>query len=234
MTPYPIVSSLTCSTVTRPTIPRISARPTDLGPMRRTAQSAAAASRGPRGVDRAWRRRFPVWLPEHHWEGKHLSDLDHLATTNHCILSLSMNGLSRSRWYRAIATGQLEQVYLGVARLHGPARTSEQRIAGAVLATRPSSMASHRSAAHLWGIPQPDDDPVDGDRRGRSSTVHRIRRGHDPPAQESRAPHGRRTGLLLRSCVTWCPDGKVQGTCRVAARSRRSAVGQPLNDTNWP
>jgi very-short-patch-repair endonuclease len=90
-----------------------------------------------------------------------LSHLDHLAMANHGVVSRSTSGLSRSSWYRAIAAGQLEQVYPGVARLHGTARTSEQRIAAAVLATGPSSMASHRSAAHLWGIPRPDDDPVD-------------------------------------------------------------------------
>jgi very-short-patch-repair endonuclease len=90
-----------------------------------------------------------------------LSHLDHLATANHGVVSRSTSGLSRSSWYRAIAAGQLEQLYPGVARLHGTARTSEQRIAAAVLATGPSSMASHRSAAHLWGIPRPDDDPVD-------------------------------------------------------------------------
>ncbi len=91
----------------------------------------------------------------------HLTNLDHLATANHGIVSRSASGLSRSSWYRAITAGQLEQVYPGVARLHGTARTTEQRIAAAVFATGPSSIASHRSAAHLWGIPRPDDDPVD-------------------------------------------------------------------------
>ena len=90
-----------------------------------------------------------------------LTSLDHAATANHGIVSRSTSGLSRSSWYRAIAAGHLEQVYPGVARLHGTARTQEQRIAAAVMATGPSSLASHRSAAHLWGIPRPVDDPVD-------------------------------------------------------------------------
>ena len=72
-----------------------------------------------------------------------------------------MSGLSRSSWYRAIAAGQLEQVYPGVARLHGTAKTPEQRIMAAVLAAGPTALASHRSAAHLWGIPRPEDDLVD-------------------------------------------------------------------------
>ncbi len=90
-----------------------------------------------------------------------LSDLDRLATANHGVISQATSGLSRSSWYRAIAAGQLEQVYPGVARLHGSARTIEQRISAAVLATGPRSLASHRSAAYLWGIPRPADDPLD-------------------------------------------------------------------------
>lgn len=90
-----------------------------------------------------------------------LAQLDQLAATNHGLVTIEASGLSRSSWYRALAAGQLEQLYPGVARLHGTERSREQRIAGAVLATGPTSLASHRSAAHLWGIPRPDDDPVD-------------------------------------------------------------------------
>lgn len=90
-----------------------------------------------------------------------LSTLDQLATINHGVVSREQSGLSRSSWYRAIASGQLEQLFPGVARLHGTPRTPEQRIIAAVLATGPTSLASHRSAAHLWGVPRPDDDPVD-------------------------------------------------------------------------
>ena len=47
----------------------------------------------------------------------------------------------------------------------GAPDTPEQRIAAAVLAV-PGGIASHRSAARLWGIPRPEGDPVD-------VTVHR-------------------------------------------------------------
>ena len=57
--------------------------------------------------------------------------------------------------------GLLDALHPGVARLVGSAETREQRIAAAVLAAGPGAMASHRSAAHLWGIPRPDDDPID-------------------------------------------------------------------------
>jgi very-short-patch-repair endonuclease len=69
-------------------------------------------------------------------------------------------GTSRAGWYRAVADGRFEQLHPGVARLRGTARTREQAIAAAVLAV-PKALASHRSAAHLWGIPRPEDDPVE-------------------------------------------------------------------------
>ena len=94
-------------------------------------------------------------------EDVQLSRLDRFAIANHGLVSRESSGLTRSSWYRAITSGQIEQLYPGVARLHGTANTPEQRIAAAVLATGPGSLASHRSAARLWGIPRPDDDPVD-------------------------------------------------------------------------
>ena len=74
---------------------------------------------------------------------------------------MEASGLSRSSWYRAIRAGQLEQLHPGVARLHGTSDTPEQRITAAMLAVGVPVLASHRSAAHLWGIERPADDPVD-------------------------------------------------------------------------
>ncbi len=48
-----------------------------------------------------------------------------------------------------------------VARLAGATETTELRIAAAVLACGDGALASHRSAARLWGVPRDDDDPVD-------------------------------------------------------------------------
>jgi very-short-patch-repair endonuclease len=87
--------------------------------------------------------------------------LDSIATANHGVVTREMSGLSRSGWYRAIASGRFEQLFPGVARLPGTARTREQRITAAVFATGPTSLASHRSAAYLWGVPRPGDDVVD-------------------------------------------------------------------------
>jgi very-short-patch-repair endonuclease len=69
--------------------------------------------------------------------------------------------MSRATWYRALEHGALEPLYPGVARLYGSAQTREQAIAAAVLAAGKGAMASHRSAAYLWGIPRPEDDPID-------------------------------------------------------------------------
>jgi very-short-patch-repair endonuclease len=70
-------------------------------------------------------------------------------------------GVSRATWFRAVADGRFELLHPGVARLPGSVPTREQTICAAVLATSPGSLASHRSAAYLWGVPRPDDDPVD-------------------------------------------------------------------------
>lgn len=70
-------------------------------------------------------------------------------------------GVSTSAWYRKLDNGLYIPVHPNVARLYGSPETREQRIAAAVLAAGPGAMASHRSAAYLWGIPRPEDDPVD-------------------------------------------------------------------------
>jgi very-short-patch-repair endonuclease len=90
--------------------------------------------------------------------------LDSFTLDHHGLLTrraAADRGMSRATWFRAVADGRLEVVHPGVARLLGTARTREQAICAAVLATSPGSLASHRSAAYLWGIPRPDDDPVE-------------------------------------------------------------------------
>lgn len=102
-----------------------------------------------------------------------LASLERFALTHHGLVSLAhlderdRSGArvhpelpSRSAFHRAVLSGQIELIHPGVARLLGTERTREQAIAAAVLAA-PGSLASHRSAAHLWGIERPDDDPVE-------------------------------------------------------------------------
>lgn len=90
-----------------------------------------------------------------------IEQLDAWARRNHGLITLGSSGLTRSAWYRAIRAGVLEQIHPLVARLHGTPHTTEQAIAAAVLATGGDGLASHRSAAHLWGIPRHDRDRVD-------------------------------------------------------------------------
>jgi hypothetical protein len=75
-------------------------------------------------------------------------------------------GNSRSSWYRALGDS-LVPCGPGVARLAGTPKTPEQRIRAAVLATT-DTIASHRSAAHLWGIDLFAESPVDLIRTNRS------------------------------------------------------------------
>ena len=70
-------------------------------------------------------------------------------------------GVSRAAWYRALASVRLEMVQPGVARMWGSPRTRQQRIAAAVMSIGRGAVASHRSAAFLWGVERPSHDPVD-------------------------------------------------------------------------
>jgi len=91
-----------------------------------------------------------------------LTRLEPFALANHGLVtfvSVQRAGISKSTWFRAIHDRTIEQLHPGVARLLGSPPTREQLIASAVLAGGAGAMASHRSAAYLWGIPRPATDP---------------------------------------------------------------------------
>jgi very-short-patch-repair endonuclease len=93
-----------------------------------------------------------------------LNALDRFALAHNGLVTrraLAAAELADRAWYRAIERGLLDPLHPGVARLPGSARSVTQRIHAAVLAAGPGAMASHRSAARLWGIERPDDEPVD-------------------------------------------------------------------------
>jgi Protein of unknown function (DUF559) len=138
-----------------------------------------------------------------------LALFDFFATDHHGLVTwkrAQRAGISRSDWYRSLRRGDLEYVHPGVARLVGSPRTREQRIAAAVMAAGRGAMASHRSAAYLFGVPRPDDDPVDiilDDRRRRpvvnGAIIHRPRDRKDlSPVLRANIP----TSNILR----WCCD----------------------------
>ena len=93
--------------------------------------------------------------------GMKLSDFDDWARAHHGIVTSEASGLSQATWYREIQRGTLLQIHPGVARLVGTPDSPEQRIIAGVYAIGEPALASHRSAARLWGVPRPDDDPVD-------------------------------------------------------------------------
>jgi very-short-patch-repair endonuclease len=104
---------------------------------------------------------MPIWSTHHPLPGMRASDFDDWARAHHGIITFEASGLSRSAWYRAIEAGTILQIHPLVARLPGTPDTPEQRIAAGVHAIGAPALASHRSAARLWGVPRPDDDPVD-------------------------------------------------------------------------
>ena len=114
-----------------------------------------------------------------------LRPFEAFALTHHGLLhwqAARSIGASRMTWYRLIERGIFEQLHANVVRLIGSERTRQQRILAAVWAAGLDALASHRSAAFLWGAQRPDDDPVDLilPSRGRESTltsvvVHRPR-----------------------------------------------------------
>jgi very-short-patch-repair endonuclease len=73
----------------------------------------------------------------------------------------TQSGRSRRLWYRTLDAGLLEPVRPGVARLPGAPATPAQAIAAALWSIEGDVLASHRSAAWLWGATPIGDDPID-------------------------------------------------------------------------
>ncbi len=93
-----------------------------------------------------------------------LGAIDRWAAAHHGVITMRracILGWTRSAWYRAIDRGEIELLHPGVARVYGSEATPVQRIHAAVMAAGRGAMASHRSAALLWGIERPARDPVD-------------------------------------------------------------------------
>lgn len=159
-------------------------------------------------------------------------DIDHLARLahrHHGAIDRVEAAVSTSAWHRGIRSGWLVPLHPNVARLAGTLPTTELRIAAAVLAVGPKTIASHRSAIHLWGIGRPvGDGPVD--------VIAPARGGHHPldgvivhrPRDQRRLwPPQRRSGIpctnILRSL---CDLGAVAAP--LVTRSVVEALSQRL------
>jgi len=145
-----------------------------------------------------------------------ISALDSYARAHHGLVTrraAGSAGISVRTWYRAIERGQLEVVHPGVCRMFGAERTAVQAIHAAVLATGRGALASHRSAARLWGIPRPDDEQVVDitlASRSRQSTLLGVlaHRPRDVLDLNPSRRQGIRTTNVLR---TLCDLGAVDG-----------------------
>jgi len=81
--------------------------------------------------------------------------LDQVASRQHGLVTtadLGRAGLTRSQILYSSQTGRLIPVRRGVYRVVGAPRTWEQALFAAVLAGPEGSVASHRSAARVWGL----------------------------------------------------------------------------------
>ncbi len=136
-------------------------------------------------------------------------------------------GRSRSTWQRAHATGLLVSVHPGVSRLADLAPSPEQAILAATLAT--GGMASHLSAAWLWGAEVEGTDPVDVtvlDRRRSARAVGA--RVHRPTDLADLGPV-LRAGIKTTSPLRTALDvGAVCGPEHVAAIVEHLIVGRLL------
>lgn len=82
-------------------------------------------------------------------------DVSKLASGTHGVLTTSQLlqlGRTRHQIHGAALTGELLRVHPGVYRVAAVPRTWEQRVLESVRAAGPGSLASHRSAAALWGL----------------------------------------------------------------------------------
>jgi hypothetical protein len=112
---------------------------------------------------------------------------DRRARSRHGLVTLAdwtSSGLDSRSWQRAHGS-LLLPVSSGLARAVGAPITTEQRILAGVLGCGVGAIASHRSAAYLWGADVAGDSPVDviaqrsSGRRPRGIVVHHPRDTHD-------------------------------------------------------
>jgi very-short-patch-repair endonuclease len=81
--------------------------------------------------------------------------LERFASRHHGLVTFDhacSSGWSKSAWYRAFDTGGLIEMAPKVARLPGRPLTAQNRILAPILSLGDGVVASHRSAALLWGF----------------------------------------------------------------------------------
>jgi len=155
-----------------------------------------------------------------------LAQLEQFALSNHGLVTIGAAqraGISKATWHRATHDGTVQLIHPGVARIIGSPATTVQAIAAAVLAAGVGALASHRSAAFLWGIPRPQDDPPEIilPVRSRQATLAGVV-VHRPRDRKDLSP-------VLRSSVRCCNILRLLCDLgAVDASAVRAAVGHVL------
>ncbi len=124
------------------------------------------------------------------------------------------SAMSKSGWFRRLDSGLLISVAPRVARLPGAPVTDYQTIAAWVIAGGSAAMASHRSAARLWGLDITSTDPVDivfpGRHHRRQLDGAMVHRPSDPGDLRAVRRHGIAVAVPSRTVVdlgaTAAPD----------------------------
>ena len=153
-----------------------------------------------------------------------MDDLQRLASQPHQLIrrdELLAAGYSAKVWRTATSTSRLIEVHPGVAVLPGRALDPVARIAAAVAGAGEGAMASHRTAAFLWGVGSSGLDPIDV---VRSERVGRLRldgvKVHRPADQDDldfdtvqgiSTTNPLRTLLDLGAEDRWAVDRALQG-----------------------
>ncbi len=92
-----------------------------------------------------------------------LQPLRACANAQHGVIAFSQAkelGLTRPSWRTMLRNGHLEELFPDVALIGGTAPTDFARIKAATLAAGPLAVASHKSAAAVWGVRIVAADPV--------------------------------------------------------------------------
>lgn len=140
--------------------------------------------------------------------------VESFATRHHGVVTMAAarrGGVSITGWYRAHDRGLLERLYPGVSRVVGSPPTTLQRLTAGVLAAGADALASHRTAARLWGIPRPETDPIDVilPKRQRSSQYREGIVVHRPRDRKDLAPADRASIPTTNVVRTLCDLGAV-------------------------
>lgn len=148
--------------------------------------------------------------------------IEHSRAPHHILVrdELRQLGFSARSWRTARDSGLIHEVHPGVAVTPGRVLDPVARIAAAVAAVGEGAMASHKSAAFLWGADVVGVEPIDVLRPDRRAVVHlqsvRIHRPFDTLDLHVQEVHGvpvsnpLRTLLDLGAVDRWAVDRALQ------------------------